>query len=621
LVVLAATNPLIQRWFADRSVPGDDPYPLSVASNAGSLIGLLAYPLWIEPGFPLAAQWSGLCFGLAIAALVVVVFGLFPARTSVSVAAAVEPRGRLPLARILGWVALAALTNCLLASVTLYLTTDLAPVPLLWVVPLALYLWTWMAVFARRPWLKPEWPERALPWCIAALAPAIGVGLVQMWWLPLHLLVMLVACLVCHGRLAATRPAPGELTTFYLAIAVGGILGTAFQVLLAPILFNRVVEYPLALIASLLVLPGAREELAQPKSRSSALIVAVVIFAAVSFVAAGPRWARIENAGAIPFILIASGLGALVLWQARARPFRYALALFAALLACGLAEGPAGRVVLRARSFLGTLSVTRNEEKQVMRLVHGSTLHGEQSLEPDKRRQPRSYFTRSGPMGQIVAAARPRIAQQGAAVVGLGCGTLAAYAESGEDWSFFELDPEVVSVASNPDLFTFLPDIRAASSRVVIGDARQALRREASARYGLIVMDAFGSDAPPVHLLTREAVALYRDRLAPGGLVALNLSNRYLDLESVLGAVAHAEGLVCRVRWDNEISAEEKREEGKQGSIWGVLARAEADLGAIAADSRWRTPRFDSRPWTDDHADLVRHIRLESLDLRSLLPR
>ena len=264
------------------------------------------------------------------------------------------------------------------------------------------------------------------------------------------------------------------------------------------------------------------------------------------------------------------------------------------------------------RDFFGVLRVTEDADRTVHRLFHGSTLHGQQSLEPESAREPLTFFTRSGPIGQLFAAIGPRLQEPGTrvAIVGLGAGTLAAYAGASQRWTFYEIDPTVERIARDERYFTYLRDCRAESLEVVLGDARLRLEESPDHAYRLIVLDAFSSDSLPVHLVTREAIQLYRSRLAEGGILAFNLSNRYLDLDPLMGRQARDAGLVCRIAYDLKISKEEESA-GKQPSIWAVMAASADDLGSLASDPRWREPRTrpDSRAWTDDYSDLVSYLR------------
>jgi hypothetical protein len=284
------------------------------------------------------------------------------------------------------------------------------------------------------------------------------------------------------------------------------------------------------------------------------------------------------------------------------------------LLASGLTAGVNGRVLHQERNFFGVLQVTDDPQSQSHRLFHGRTLHGQQSLDPARRREPLSYYFQNGPIGQVFDAFhdRPRLAARNVAVVGLGAGALACYAEPGECWTFYEIDPNVVRIASDPRDFTFLRDCRAASLDVIIGDARLRLREASDRRYGLIILDAFSADAVPTHLLTREALRVYRRKLAGQGILVFHISNRSIELESVLAALARDAGMVCRIRSDRHLAPEDARA-GKQQSIWAVMAAQDSDLGKMATDPRWTTStRRSGSVWTDDFSSIAGHLILNA---------
>lgn len=623
-VLISSTSPLLQRWYARSGGPrANDPFFLYSASSAGNLCALIAYPFWVEPNITISGQNQAWKVGYVVSAGLTLACGVWVlARGSRAGTPSGgdrervdEPRGRATPGALLRWTALAAVPTSWLLAVTTHITTDLASMPLLWIVPLAIYLTTYILAFggAGTRWKRPL--ERAFPWLATVLMLVLSAGFRHLAWAPLHAAAFFAGALLCHQRLDESRPRVGDLTLFYLAIGFGGVLGSLFNAIIAPLVFDRMVEYPLALVlTSLLVYLGPREpELAARPGR-------ILGAAAVPLVVFGLTWALItlpsvgdSAVGALVLILVA-GLGALVVWRSRSRPLRFALTLAAVGLVGGLAPDPGGEVILRNRDFFGVLRVLYDPQTRVHRLIHGSTLHGQQSLDPALRAEPSTYFARSGPVGDLFRAVEPRISRGGrVAVVGLGTGTLACYAGAGESWSFYEIDPAVARVAEDPRYFTYLADARGrgAEATVIEGDARLRLAAAADGEFDLIMLDAFSSDAVPVHLLTREALSLYKRKLAPGGLLAFNLSNRYLDLDPLMDRQARDAGLVCRIRHDLDVSADEKRT-GKQPSIWAVMAGREADLGPLAADPRWRLPRHrpNAAPWTDDYSDLASHLTL-----------
>jgi hypothetical protein len=614
LVLMAATAPLLQGWFA--SGRRRDPYFLYAASNLGSLAALLAYPVLIEPVLPLYRQAALWRHGFVVLIGLIVLCGVAQVVASrrgerfLGDGGFVEP---ISLREWLAWAALAAVPSSLLLGVTQFLTRDLAAVPLLWVVPLSLYLLTYIAAFARRPWFPSLRAGRLYPLALMALGPALAAGLVQpFWlWLPLHLLAFTLAALGCHGALARSRPTAEHLTAFYLAVAAGGAAGGLFNAVLAPILFDRAAEYPLALVLAAVVLPllGESLPLRRPRWYDAALPATIFLLIAALIRDVG---GLAETAAGVILAALAAGLVVLACGTYRSRPIRFALSFGAAIAACGLWDGRDGRTLLRHRDFYGIVRVTHDAGARCVRLFHGSTLHGEQSLDPELRHEPRAYFDRTGPAGDLFAALATEPTPRQVAIVGLGCGTLAAYAQRGESWTFFELDPAVIAIARDPRFFTYLADSPADSIACVAGDARLRLAEFPDGSFTAIVLDAFGSDAVPVHLLTREALALYRRKLAPGGILAFNLSNNYLDLDPVLGALAADAGMVCRVRYDVDVPRAERDRTGKQPTIWAVVAATEGDLGSIATDPRWRPARRrpSVRAWTDESSNVFRSLSI-----------
>jgi len=619
LFVVASIAPLLQSWFSrTRHRGAADPYYLYGASNAGSLAALLLYPSLVEPQFSLSQQSQLWSWGyLALGSLVFLCAWL--ARNAVPVSAneqevqgtAPSPYTTSPLAksRWWRWVGLAFLPSSLLLGVTTYITSELAPVPLLWIIPLALYLITWIAAFSFSRWLPLDRLIKLLPLELVVVAFVMGFGFLGIELLVPHLLTFFTAGVVCHGLLARDRPAPDHLTGFYLAIALGGALGGLFNGLVAPSLFNRLAEYPISLILTCLVPPAAALEL-QPtnlKTLKRVLGFPLLVFALTAL-------AIKRGDGAIGGVatMLGSGLVFLACWNRQAQPVRFGLTLGAAWLASGLSAGLNGRVISRERNFFGVLQVTEDLASRSHRLFHGQTLHGQQSLIPSQRREPSSYFHRAGPIGQVFEAIQAREASEGAeiAIAGLGIGTLATYAKPGERWTFYEIDPAVVRIASNPSFFTYLADCQAKDVNLVVGDARVELSKARDHRFRLIVLDAFNSDAVPVHLLTREALRLYRAKLTEQGILVFHISNRSIDLEPVVTALARDAGLVCRIRADRQLSPEQRRS-GLQPTIWAVMSASEQNLGRIGTDPRWTIPTAKvGSVWSDQFSSLLPHLIL-----------
>ena len=604
--VLSATGPMLQKWFAETGHPGAaNPYWLYAASNLGSMLALLGYPFAMEPRLRLMQQSWTWAIGYGVLAALILACALLvwrhaPADAGMTSVSADEDAAAAPVttAEKLKWVGLAFIPSSLLLSVTSFITTDVSPIPLLWVVPLALYLLSFTLAFAAKPPLRHRWMLLAEPFFIAAIALLLMYGFTRnpLQVIPIHLATFFVIAMVCHGEVARRRPAVAHLTEFYLWIAVGGVLGGIFNVLVAPVIFTRTWEYPIVLTLACLARPWPQAKWTTRRVAENLLRTAGFVFALY----------LVSNGNLPPFlsslrIPLAIGVLALVsLGLGRAPVFLAAcIGVSIAIRSYIVLQGEP--TLLAHRSFYGRYTVLNAFGLGGFHaLYHGSTLHGAQSLDPARRREPLTYYVQEGPLGQLFAATAEKAGRRRVAVVGLGTGTVAAYANAGEDWTFYEIDPGIVRIATDPKYFSYVHD-SPAPTHIVLGDARLSLARAPRAKYDLIVVDAFNSDAIPVHLLTREALAIYMDKLAPGGAVALHLSNRYLDLEPEVAALARERGLVARVGSANLsgffISS----------STWAVVARNEADLGPLSADSRWLPARLSPRvrPWTDDYSSLL----------------
>jgi hypothetical protein len=602
--VVAASAPMLQRWFAATAHPAArDPYFLYGASNLGSIGALLAYPVLVEPQLRLAEQSRLWTAGYGVLAALVIGCALALGRSPTAAPTiAAEPGAAPPTPDVrFRWVALAFVPSSLMLGVTTYLSTDIVAMPLLWIVPLALYLASFVLTFRARPRPSPEVVVAAMPIVLLLLVGTLLLHLPRPGWLliPLHLLAFFVTALMCHGELARRRPATAHLTEFYLWLSVGGMLGGLFNTLVAPLVFRGVTEYPMAIALACLLLP-AREEGSRPwldVARPAALGLAVVgLIVSTRTLPASLDALR-------PALVI--GLPVFLCFTLAGRPLAFGLGVAALFLAIGVYDREGRQVLDTERSFFGVLRVTEDPVVRRRVLFHGTTMHGSQNLDAD-RRVPLTYYHPSGPIGQVFTEWATARAPTEIAVVGLGAGSLASYGRAGQRWTFYEIDPAVARIARDPRYFTFLAE-SAAPFDVVLGDARRSLTLAPAHRYDLIVLDAFSSDAIPVHLITREAIDLYLAKLAEGGLLAFHVSNRHLRLLPVLARVADAEGLVHRARGD--APTEEESLGGKLSSLWVVMARRTADLGPLAGDPRWtETEPAVTRAtalWTDDFSNVL----------------
>lgn len=721
--VISTTAPLLQRWFAEvgphppapspaaagegetASLPGKDPYYLYVVSNLGSLLALAGYPLLIEPNLsPEGQVWLWVA-GYAV--LIVLILSCARFLKGEVRLLALDSRLSTHKERSAGvrlrWLALAFCPASLMLGVTTYLSTDISPMPLIWVIPLALYLLSFVLTFARPPAVIHKTLLVVLPILVGLQTylmlsrslQQVGVQMV------LHLLLLFVVAMVCHGELANSRPAASRLTEFYVWMCTGGILGSLFNALAAPLIFKTVVEYPLVLVAACLLLPDPRRVpsptaaaeaprkdkvlfgLAQARwldlllpGLLGALTAVVFFWLDVGEEDPTLRWMRDQLSSQLQagevfagmkdvhsnfdwfFLVLKFGLPCLVCFLFIGRPVRFGLAVGAVLLAgawYAIVSQP--NVLLRERSFFGVIRVETGGGRRLttgdnfMYLYHGGIRHGAQSIDPFNRPIPDSlpltYYYPTGPIGQIFAARKATGRKDPVAVVGLGTGSLAYYACPGQEFTFFEIDPVIERIARDDRYFTYLRDakkIHGANPDVVLGDARISLTRMPENHYGLIVVDAFSSDAIPTHLITREALRVYLDKLSDDGILAFHISNRYLDLTPVLANLAEDAGVPVRLLQVDPPQAAA----GKFASRWVLLSRlrplsdarilagfvpqtsplgnltmaaaariACGPLDLLTRDPRWRKIPLTGRPevgvWSDGFANLYRVIRWDAL--------
>jgi predicted O-methyltransferase YrrM len=607
-VALSASAPLLQSWFAASGHPqAHNPYVLYAASNLGSFAALLLYPLVIESWLPLRLQswvWS---VGFAGLAVLVAVAAVTAARGSEArPAAAASAAHSVTWHQRLAWIALAAIPAGLVVAVTAYISTDVAAAPLLWVLPLALYLLTFVAVFREKPWLSHGIVVRLTPFLVAPLAITLLGGDREYWLVSMlvNLLALFVLALLCHGELYARRPAPAHLTAFYLWTSFGGVIGGAFAGLLAPHIFSRTYEYPILVVAALLALPGALNGTARsflwrvwPALAVAAIAVVLPLIADV----------RLGESAIIPFqVALVALVGVMLLLRRDAA--RFAALAVVGFIVTGVWQ-PGLRVIETARSFFGVHRVVETSGGTHRILQHGTTIHGaEQILSAEAafamgRPAPLTYYYFGGPISESIEAVRAAHGGlDNVAVVGLGAGSLACHARPGENWTFFEIDPEVVRLARDSNLFRFLSAC-APAAEVVIGDARLTLT--ASPRqFDLIVLDAFSSDAIPTHLLTREALRGYLARLTPHGVIVMHISNRHMELAKVVAAVGAAEGLVTVVKADEK--AKQFTTDFHAAALVAALARQDGDLGRLTQGNGWRREDAGAvAAWTDDYSDII----------------
>lgn len=617
--LVSSSGPLLQRWFTRTDHPrARDPYFLSVAGNIGSIFALLAYPALLEPSLRLADQSSMWSSGYVALVLLTAACFYFAYRQSIAHRALTpEPAPDATVGvktegpgwrQRLHWIALAFVPSSLLLGVTTFLTTDVAGVPLLWIVPLVIYLLTFVLVFARRTLVPHALMMRMLPLWVLPLAwlIAFDTNLPVAIQAPIHLLTFFLAAMVCHGELAQRRPDGRYLTEFYLSMSVGGVLGGLFNALVAPLMFTTVLEYPLALVLACALRPARSGGSETPLARRLDFALPVIVGA---FALGMMFLLNVSQSKAPHTLLLVFIVPAVLCFSFSARPLRFALTVGALMLAGGTYAAAQEEVTHRGRSFFGVHRVFDLPERNLRYLIHGGIVHGIQHLDAGKRREPSTYFHKTGPIGQVFAAFQGRHDKSRVAVMGLGIGTLAAYSQAGQQWTFFEIDPAIADLASDRKQFTYLSD-SPARTRIVLGDARIALTKEPAQAFDVLVIDVFSSDAIPVHLLTREALRLYLQKLDAGGVLAFNITNSYLNLTPLIADLAHDAGLVVLVQHD-QLADAAAMSIGKATSRWAVMARSADALGPLARDARWHPMPARPTPmaWTDDFSNPLSLVR------------
>lgn len=632
LFAVSAQAPLMQRWFAD-GAPGANPYALYAASNLGSFGGLIAYPLLVEPNMYLDSQsWS---WSLLYVVLVMLVIACgvqasraksgTPAQASTAEHApseGIEPSAAPSGKTIALWIALSAVPSGLMLSTTTHLTTDIMAMPLMWAIPLGLYLLSFSVAFGEGTVLKGFFSLLAPPMLfLTGGISMLSQGGGGMMIAATSLIMLFTVAVSLHSRLYSVRPAPDRLTFFYLVMSVGGALGGLFCALVAPLLFDWVYEHPLLLIAAALLIPlpplvpwGNWLNLNAQGHRIVALALALVaVLAGAWLVRNWTGWFHEPELAAIA-LLVFIGLAAIG-WR-----FAYVVALLSLMLGFG------GAVTLetsttgeRVRSYFGVYTVRDDAENNRRILSHGTTLHGTQLTGPGLELTATSYYGPASGVGLAFNRAQQLYGDNASiGVVGLGTGTLACYRRPGQQWTFFEIDPAMVQIARDSGKFSFMPRC-AQGMPILLGDARLKLLDVPQHSYNLLAIDAFSSDAIPLHLLTREAFGVYQRAIKPDGVVLVHISNRYIDLEPVLHALVQQDGWSAMLRHDEPSEDDERL--ARTGSIWVAMARDPEALNRLVAasasepDGRGSWQPLDEtrepRLWTDDYASVLPLIMTE----------
>jgi hypothetical protein len=614
---LAANNPLLQTWFVrTRHHDAHDPYFLYAASNIGSFLALLSYPVLFEPVFTLQAQSRLWSIGFVLLIVLIAACGLLMLRTPIRSIRTVEGNRPRPSWPTIGrWVFIAAVPSGLLVAVTAYISTDVAAAPLLWVIPLSLYLLTWVLVFQRRQLIPHRIALLLQPFAIAGIVALVVFSIRLGLFLNLagHLLAFFVITLACHGELARTRPASQHLTTFYVALSFGGMVGGLFSGLIAPYAFSWVAEYPILAVLAVLCRPFGGHIRRFPFPAPFGEVVndwfwpVAVAIAVFLFYLSYDGFRFDETDPLLTIIVLALSAASLALMR---DPPKSAFAIALAFATIWLF--PVDETNIETlRSFFGVHKIYESDDGRFRVLKNGSTIHGAQRIETEDgepttgRPQPITYYHDKSAMNRAIEAVRTRKgAPLRVAVIGLGSGSLACRIGPDETWRFFEIDPTIIAIARDPERFSFLSSC-APSLPIILGDARLTFAQEPDHAYDLIIVDAYSSDAIPVHLATAEAMTIYKSKLAPQGVVVMHISNRHLELRSVIEGIAAANGLKTWI-WSRD---QEETDDANYifSSDVAISAGNENDIGALAHDTFWvlTPPNPKVRTWTDDYSNIA----------------
>jgi hypothetical protein len=599
---LSATAPLVQAWYARvRTGKADaaNPYVLYAASNLGSLSALLAYPLFVEPMLRLKTQTLGWSLGYAAFLLLMAVVATIAwcARDETLAVKSAAPLSQpITWRERLIWVALAAAPSSLMLGVTSHITTDVASAPFLWVAPLALYLLTFIIAFQTRPLIPHDqalmYQAAAVLLCFLTLSLVINIPLAG---LLLHLAGFFLTALVCHQALAARRPAADRLTEFYLLMSIGGVVGGGFNAFIAPLIFNSVIEYPLVLALACLARPWGRGPLTRGQL---GLLAAGLASSAGTVILNGA-----VGLGLPVKLLLAIAPVTAFLLRDRALAF---VALSVAMAVASSQIGAQPNLLKSERGFFGVLRMNRVDDPTLgsaRELMHGTTLHGAQAANPALRCRPLTYYAPTTPIGQVFTAVEARKPAIRVGAIGMGAGTVAAYTRTRDSLRFFEIDPLVVGMATDPADFSYITGCAQGRIDWVLGDARLTLAHEPVNQFDILLVDAFSSDSVPAHLLTVEAMRGYLDHIKPDGVIIMHLSNRHLELMSpVVGVAAAAGGSALRQNYQPRGTSDLLVDPPESAVI---VARNPSALALFRGDARWTPPQSNGvRVWTDDYTNV-----------------
>jgi predicted O-methyltransferase YrrM len=514
------------------------------------------------------------------------------------------------------WVFAALVPSALMLGVTNHITTNIATFPLLWVLPLCLYLLTFVIVFARKQIVPHKFVIKVLPFLILPLALTLFVSsMLEFVLIPFHLMLFFVVALACHGELAQSRPAKSRLTEYYFLMALGGAVGGIFVTIVSPMLFKNIIEYPVTLFLALLVLTKFSFDRSQPKRNMWGLLWLIDLLAILILFVAASKFYGINN-GTFTQLLYIFVPSAIIVFTFRKNPWRFALAYGTLLVAIGLTTNEGNnQLVYQSRNFYGSKRIVENEGKTGRAMFHGTTLHGAQYLDAPMQIEPVAYYNRKGPLGDIFDVLSKKEKKLSIAVVGLGTGTVASYVGAGSKVTFYEIDSAIKEIADDKQYFTYLRNIQG-DYEIAVGDGRLLLNKSSNGTYDMIFLDAFNSDSVPVHLMTREALSIYKAKIKTDGILVFHITNRFIDLKPVLASHAHHFEMAAVTRYDRITGSENQKD--RLSSEYAVLSLKTSAVTNTLLDSYgWKSlgSGVTMSPWTDQYSNVVSLFKFKDLNI------
>ena len=630
--VVSGCAPMLQRWFSvTPHKDAHDPYFLYGASNLGSMSALLAYPVVIEPLLSLSKQTQFWMYGYVILiASIFVCFLLIWNKSNTQALKAATNQANDNASPItsslrLKWITLAFIPSSLMLGVTTFVTTDIASVPLLWVIPLALYIGTFILVFARKPLFRPEHLTLTSGLGVIALV-MVMILIKEMYLYPallvsIHMLVFFIVALTCHTDLARSRPSAQHLTEFYLIMSFGGALGGIFNAIIAPNAFVLPVEYAIALGLAMFMryANDSTQNISALKiywkeNGVTSLIKNNAVLSYLAILLAIPALLIADNQELV--LMLAAAIVILLLFLLRTR-WGFAVAIAPILLispiSLPLTFLMSTDTLHQSRNFYGILKIIETEDERL--LLHGTTNHGAQPVKEEFKLQRLSYYTENSPFTDPFTLIETKAGPQKIGIIGLGVGVMACYTHPERHFDFFEIDKDVADIAENTEYFTYLSDC-GSEYEIILGDGRLKIDEKPDGYYDLITIDAFSSDNIPVHLLTKEAVQLYLDKIKPDGVVAFHISNNYIDLEPVLAKIGESLGMTAYARLTNASPVGNTGIDSYPAHM-AALTRNK-DYMAMLEEIGWTKAmtRENVSLWTDQFSNIVTVLRNYSMQAR-----